>query len=217
MTAVRDLAFDGRNRKESLKTLAIYHVILPQLFQLVSNGFQWDGEDQKRALKWGNFSAIPIAGDAVEGVINHFSNRGFGYSPTVLTDLYDTSLKGIAEAEELVEAIKQADNMSFEELWGSIDKLSKAAGYWTGTPADFVHNSVSGVADAINGETDFPMRRILGWSEFALDNDRYDLLRDMHADARKLIKDNLNNEEKFFDELLEGMCDPESFDDLVED
>jgi hypothetical protein len=218
VNATRDLVWDHRNNwKENIKTMVIYQGVLPQLFQLVGNGFQWDGKDQLEALAWGNFVAIPIAGDAARGLYNSFYHRGYDYQMSPIAGTVDMGYDAIMNSKEGIEAIKEINNMSFSELWGYLDGAMKFAGHMTGTPVDAVHNTVAGVAEAIEGEASYPARRIIGWSSGRLEDDRYDLTRDLPADIRYLIEKAMEDDTKSFDELRKELDEPITFDDLIKD
>lgn len=63
--AIRDAIISGK--KEDIlyaaKTIAIMHIILPNLVQFITNGMEWDDDDQLRATVLGPFNVYPIVGD----------------------------------------------------------------------------------------------------------------------------------------------------------
>ncbi len=210
ITAARDLMLDKRSPMESAKTLAIYHVILPQIFELISNGFKWDGDEQLRALKWGNFSYVPVAGDALKGVIDGVSDAYDDYQLTPLEDMVDITARAIKDISKV-----DLDDITYMEILGAMKNVSKTIGFSTGLPVQALYNTTAGVTSVINNDTQYPARKILGWSDYALENDNYDLLKDLPADMRAMILKNLNDDTKSWDDLMKENNEPKTFDDLL--
>lgn len=196
IAATKDFIGPGRNRMQDVKTILIYHGILPQLFQLVSNGFQWDGKDQVKAVMWGNFNAIPILGDFAKSVYNHFADLPFGYQLTPVEDLQRLTVGTAESMGDMWSMINDLGSTDFGEIWEALGDVANFIAKSGGNSVDAVYNTVSGVSDALTGDTDYAARRILGWSENVLDDDRYDLLRDLPLDVIDAISGILNDDTK---------------------
>lgn len=65
MHAIRDAIISGKKEDilKAAKTIAIMHVILPNIVQFITNGMEWDDDDQLRATMLGPFNVYPIVGD----------------------------------------------------------------------------------------------------------------------------------------------------------
>ena len=128
----------------------------------------------------------------------------------------DTFTKDIPD---MLDAILDTD---IGEFWEAFKPMAETIGNWTGTPVNSVENTVSGVVDVINGDIEYPIRRIIGYSEWALRSDGYDLTDLPYAAAKKIKKmmgdTSKSNEDikKVWDELLEKEEDSESYEDLFE-
>ena len=66
--AIRDAIASGKKEDiiQAAKTIAIMHIILPNLVQWVTNGLEWDDDDQLRATVLGPFNVYPIVGDLLQ-------------------------------------------------------------------------------------------------------------------------------------------------------
>ncbi len=63
---IRDVAHLERPRAFDVQTIILSHILLPTIFQIISNGFRWDWEDQKRAAVLGQLNSLFIAGTVLE-------------------------------------------------------------------------------------------------------------------------------------------------------
>lgn len=73
--AARNIIAGKGDFKHNLKTLLICHVIMPSLYQLAANGFDWDNEDQLTAALIGNFNSIMILGQLISGAAQVATGR----------------------------------------------------------------------------------------------------------------------------------------------
>ena len=166
MGAVRNLSLNRGNISGNLKTIAIYHVILPQLFQIVGNGFKWDKDDQLRALGFGNINEIFVAGDIMKGITNALQGLPWDYQFTPVESTWRTGQKFAKHVKAIFEA---AENVSMTEVWKAIEDLAIVVGDVTGAPLHGAVSSIKGAVDVAAGNTERPVRRIMGWSEQSME------------------------------------------------
>lgn len=123
--AIRDAIVSGK--KEDIiyaaKTVAIMHIILPNLVQFITNGLAWDDDDQLRATVLGPFNVYPIVGDLLSTAfwaamrlkgkkVDNFGN-------------FDTALmKPFQSIEKAFKKIKP-EHISSEDIWECIITLTK--------------------------------------------------------------------------------------------
>jgi hypothetical protein len=190
--AIRNFKYGRGDKLANIKTLAIYHVILPQLFQLVGNGFKWDKDDQKRALLYGNFNEIFMAGDIVKGLNNAWRGLPFDYQLSPVESTWTAGQKAARHLQSAdLEAIFSAvDDVNMHQLLEAIEDGAKVIGDVSGLPIHGILSMARGVSDVAKGETEYPVRRILGWSEWSLENgvDFFSSDED-RAEAKKLMDD----------------------------
>jgi len=188
--AIRNLARGRGNKADLLKRIVIAHFVLPMLFQLVASGFKWDREKQIRAMLLGAFNGIMIAGDMLEllfqVVVNGISKRlnkkrldrgsmlygGKMYKDRVIpyyTDLniplYDPALEFIKGIGEIVEKGEFDD---LQSVFETMEVLAEPVGQYYGIPYGTGKRIYRGTKATIKGETKYPVRRIMGYSEYVL-------------------------------------------------
>jgi hypothetical protein len=195
--AVRNLAWGRGSKSENIKTLMIYHAVLPQIFTMASNGFKWDGGDQLQSLLIGNFNALFLFGDLIEHFANKIQDKPFNYQVT-------PALSTVGEADKLIADFKKLnDEITFDEVMAAMKHAGFIVGDLTGQPVKGVANSVDGIVDAVTDNTKYPMRRILGWSENSLQNGME--LTDLPEHIlEKLSKDTDDNKKSMSDMLIEA-------------
>jgi len=162
--------------KVNLRTLALYHIALPSLYQFAANGFQWDTDEQIRAAALGNFGDIFVAGDVIEGLMNSWRGLPWDYQ---FSPIEQTVVKGKKAAVHASKFFKQIgdeiDTFTYNELGKAAWDAAQVAGDVTGTPVAAVENKAAAVSDIIQGKTKFPVGRIIGWSESVMSGNMKDL------------------------------------------
>ena len=168
---------------EMLKTVAIYHFVLPNLFQLASDAFLLFSDDDermeeiirrhKRASIVGSFNGILVLGEILETVMDKWTGKDdvrWEQSLPIssfLTELAEgigntpESLRDFMESEMGVDAVKSLaeDSLVTPILTGF------------GFPIETVGNYYEAVEDAITESTEFPIMRFLGYGDNALMED----------------------------------------------
>lgn len=126
----------------NLKRLFYAQIVLPTLFQLAASGFEWDPEKQRRARWLGPLNGLFIVRDLMAGVYDIiFLGKAWGLS----------AQPQLEEVHDLMVKIVSGD-LDLEDMANMIN----ASRVVTGTMA------------AVKGETEHPIRRILGYSEKTL-------------------------------------------------
>jgi len=156
--AVRNFTHGKITAKQAAKTIIIYHVLLPMLFQWVSDFFRWDPEEQKRAVILGPFNGIFILGDGLDYLIRTaLSMRTF-----------DSEIPLYSIADDIGKAVKliNDDDITTEDVVGAIRGLLGATGAVTGKPLKQTLDMSMGFSDLLSGEYGKGLAEILGWSPY---------------------------------------------------
>lgn len=143
LARVQPLAPDAESQRTAIlargmKTVLIYHFILPAFFEYVSNGFEMEDDDWARTAILGNFNSAFILGDFVE---QHFTtawnavtgDKKKSYPPSdLLTDSL-VDLSGIKIPKALGKA---AETMNDEDIFKAIKEVSATASMATRLPLE---------------------------------------------------------------------------------
>ena len=117
---------EGRiSRADAIKTLLLFHVVLPSLFQAVAD-FGWDEEKQKRAAILGSFNSVPLLASVITKAIHTLmAEEGAVMGAGSVWDSWgrdlDKAIKAMFDAEEpaeYFEALELLSNPAFKALWG---------------------------------------------------------------------------------------------------
>jgi hypothetical protein len=192
--ALRNL-FTGRGTpQQNLKTIAIYHVIMPALFQFMANGFKWDTKDEVQAGVMGNINNLFVAGDIIEGLINTARGEPWKkYRVSPILSTYDDAeavvthlpkvhvsekrmIEGIPE-EYIPQVLAVAKDYKWNmlELGKTIKYASKVIGAGLGLPVPGVTAIGQGILDVATGKEEgksilYKAQRIMGTSDYTLQN-----------------------------------------------
>jgi len=156
--------------KQFAKTIAIYHFLLPMIFQWVSDFGRWDEDEQRRARWLGSLNGVFIFKDVldalVRGGLNAFTDseldqfRGGGVLP--IGDIQEAIIRSMEALDKDKEEIK------VEELLESFLKL--IAGPSTGIPFKRLYDGYEGITDITDPDifeedkTAKGVLKILGWT-----------------------------------------------------
>jgi hypothetical protein len=197
--AVRNLTQGRGDVSGNLKSIFIYHVLLPQLFQMVGNGFKWDKKDQLQALVLGNFNEVFVAGDVLKGIMNTVRGLPFPYQITPVESTArsaQNAVQHLDQADVIKAVLDQEENVSMEDLLKAVEDMAKVAGDVSGMPVRGAYAIGKGVYDVSSGaEKDKDIvhkaARILGWSEASLQPNSNSIFDD--DVTSKKVKDLMDN------------------------
>jgi len=168
ISAVRGLMTGRMDKGKVLKTLFIYHVLLPCFFQAVADGFRWDKDAQLRAALLGSLNGVFILNSVLEKLYDaYIGGKGLWNSSLRIRDVVPFWGSG----EDL---IKFFDDLSEGdvELDDYIDVMrafGKPVGELTGLPVKYPLDVIKNFGEyAEDGETQKEVLLWLGWSPYAL-------------------------------------------------
>lgn len=179
--SLRDFKTGKGDRKVIAKNILIAGVILPCLFQLVSDAFRWRKENQARILL-GHMQYTLISGQFFQsmwGWVAQGNDYDYEVSPVMqgFDDIKDTVIKGV---DVINNGITMDDIIEF------VEQAAKTGGQIAGFPTPYLIQ----VEKAIRANEAFvaPWNSELFFSQWALKHDRnkFDLMREL-KDAQALI------------------------------
>jgi len=151
MRAVRRAVRGEIPIKTAAKQVAIYHFVLPALFQFIADGFSYDEESQKRAALLGPANVVPIVGGIVYRAVaftqgEHYKSKGFS--------IFDS-----------IEAISMevAHLIMNEEI--DMVEVASAIGDLFGQPIGTDINITEGLIDISEGDIHKGLLRASGYTE----------------------------------------------------
>lgn len=158
MGAIRNLIHGRGTVKQHAKTISIYHFILPMLFQYVSDGFEWDEEEQTRAAIFGPFNGIFIVSDGLENLIR----KALGLRE------FSSEIPIYGISDDLGKAIKLIadDEITTEDIFEAVRGLAGAVGSLKGVPLKTSIDMASGLVDTLEGKYEQGLAKFLGWSPY---------------------------------------------------
>lgn len=156
--AVRNLVSGRQGVKQTLKTLAIYHIVLPMLFQLASDRFTWDEEEQKRALIFGSLNGWFIMGDGLEFILRKaLGMQTFNMEMPIYSIFHD-----FIKATDIVNFM----DLSADEFFRAIRGVSGVVGSLTGLPFKQTVDTIKGAGDVLSGEYEKGLTEMMGYSPY---------------------------------------------------
>ena len=152
MSGYRNMKGGRGSQAENFKAMAVPMIILPSLFTWVSNGFEWDDEDQVISFFHFPFGGLMFLGNLWVDNLNAIVGKDYGkislsiFSP--FNDMKDVMNKIGKKA--LTE-----DVWTGEEFLNSMVKLAKAVTLITGMPFQQIKRIVTGTEEIMEEGVDW--------------------------------------------------------------
>jgi len=151
--------------KQMARNIITSWVVLPQLFQYVSDGFNWDNEKQLRALLLGPINYYPAAGNLMGTMYDAFA-KGETWKNVAgsISPLFSIP-ENTQQSARIMNKIMFGDGD--QEDWGKFaEKFYTTVGLLAGLPTSGPIRNIKGVIDLTSGDTD-DIRRFI-YSDYAL-------------------------------------------------
>ena len=160
--AIRNLLAGRGDKVKHMKTIAIYHMVLPMFFQWVSDAFDWDEDEQLRAVILGPLNGLFIVGDAIDGIIRKaLGLRTFSKEVAIYSAANDLE-KATSTAIKLISEGRLTD----AEFYRGVRGLAGGVGAFTGLPMKQAVDQVKTGVDFVDGEYEKALKELLGFSPF---------------------------------------------------
>jgi hypothetical protein len=159
---------------ETARKVFVYHMLQPLIWQFVVNGFNWDWDEEATAALLGPIAGIVIAGDILTNLVNWGMAKVFDeQTPQWRTnmDLVETLAKKVHETLEGVATIVDEGGVDAETFFTLIQDLAMAVSPVGGAVSGatrIVAGAAKGVVSALEGEYPDAVRRMIGFSDYAV-------------------------------------------------
>jgi len=140
------------------RQFAIYHFLLPMIWQFVADGFKVDKEHLWRAAFLGNLNAIALIGDLFQAFYNMaFELKAFDVEAIPFLAFTDDMIRGMGD---IMESGLEIDS---EEFYDAVKRFASAYGKVTRKPVQQFFNIYEGISEiADDGLSKEPLLQTLG-------------------------------------------------------
>lgn len=169
LTALRGLATGRMDWDKAMKTLFIYHFLLPMFFQFVSDGFRWDKDAQLRAAVLGSLNGAFVLGKVMERMVDWAITGTLNYKLGI-KELFPPVSVLENGAKFLSDSVNYAvDDISLEDYMEALRGAVRTAGEATGLPLKYPMDVAAASGDYLD-EEEYGKAVLLwlGWSPYAL-------------------------------------------------
>jgi predicted ABC-type ATPase len=195
----RNLIYKRGDPASNIRRIALTHIVLPVFFQWVADAFMWgnpddDDEDdrlipwlpktQTRALALGPMNGLFILGNGLNHIVAAFQKeRTYGDFASVILPPADIGNDVTKAARRIGRSIISGE-ITEKDLRSLLEDLAEAGGKLTGMPTGPAMRMGTGIYEGATGQTEFPIRRALGFSRFMLGEDSLSEPRSSPAGTR---------------------------------
>ncbi len=146
-SALRNFAAGRQSFSQTAKTIAIYHMIIPLLFQFMADGFEWDEDNALKAVLLGPFNGIAIVGQLLAGLAAAVAGGTVREANIPLVTPISSALY---EIKTIMEDMAEGD-IPIEDTMEATRKLTELAGAVTGLPLKTALDTIEGVSEGVTG------------------------------------------------------------------
>ncbi len=173
-SAMRGLVTGRLSKDKVLKRIAIYHFLLPMLFQWVCDLGRWDEKNQIRAALIGSLNGI-------FGIKDLFD---MGVRTAQGEMVFDQTIPLFSTGNDIVTALGKLSknflqNPDMEDILEAIWDLGVDTGEGLGVPLKQVENLWSGARSVYEGDVVEGVEKLAGWSPYVVDKTEGCLPRDL--------------------------------------
>lgn len=179
LSAIRNLRRGKITWGQFAKKMFIYHLLLPQIWQLMANFGEIEEGEQVRAGILGSFNGVFLLGDVLDSLtglaLNAFTDNIDDKSirKELEVNVFDPAsipLDSIWKGFEKASRKLKADDFSTEDVLEALGDLGKeTVGPLTGIPVKRIFDSYDGVDDIMSGKGEKGLLKLAGWSPWMLD------------------------------------------------
>ncbi len=164
LQAIRQLQRGKITPQEFGKKIAIYHLLLPALFQFISDGFRYEEDKQAVAMILGSLNGYFILGDLLkQGVSLAVGAKAYQSKGINFYGALNDATKGAADA------LEAGLDGNLEDFADATIEMSKAAGKLAGKPIEQGFNFFQGTEDYASGREKEGVLIMLQWPPGAVE------------------------------------------------
>jgi hypothetical protein len=138
---IRNMRVGRVDKATGIKNIAIAWVVLPVLFQLMSDAFKPREKNLIAAAVLGPLGQMLIVGGFLESLVSIFVGRRYDFSVSSLFDLPN-------EVLDIVEGVKRlidADGVTMADILSFLEDFTKTAGGFTGFPTPYLMQAIQAI------------------------------------------------------------------------
>ena len=135
---MRNFKYGRGSRAKAASTILLVWVILPMMFQYISDAFQWKPERQARAGLLGPLNFVLIGGQLVQSMWGWLTDQPFDYQVSPVAQTARDLQMIFQKAKKLVEQGQDpTKDISIDDVADLVEYLAKAGGQVTGLPTPY--------------------------------------------------------------------------------
>jgi len=158
LNAARGLITGRGSKLQHVKALALYHIVLPTIFQFVSDGFRWDDDEQKRARIMGSLNGIFMIGDGIDGIVRALLKMKQYPDSNMALSLF-TKMQALIQLHNKKKKAKTDQEKKFR-------LTAEILGLFTGKPLKTLFDMERGIEKIIEGKVEEGIKQVAGYSPF---------------------------------------------------
>ena len=179
----RNLINGREGKAKAITSIFILWVVIPSLFQFMSDAFKWRPERQARAVILGPINDLLIFGQMAQSAVGWLAGENYPYEPSPVLQIADDIKSAISKAQKLIrDGQDPFKDIKVDDLIDMVEFLAKGAGMASGVPTPYLVQ----IERALRGEEGNRDLRELLYSRWALEEPKPENKKKMRDVADKL-------------------------------
>ncbi len=162
MSGYRNLMAGRGTISENVRKIFISQFVLPSLFTWISNGFEFDEEDQILSVVLSPFYGIMFFGQGIETIVQTLGGKRYGKAGEIsILDPFNDANKSLGRMRQIYLGKKDLDT---ENTWYIINNFLLAITKALGLPYAGIKRTFFGAIKVAKGEAEKPFREAIGFT-----------------------------------------------------
>ena len=131
---------EGRESKiKAISNLFILWVVLPALFQFMSDGFRWRKDRQLQAWLLGPVNNLLVFGSIAQNLYGRIAGENYDYEPSPVLQIFEDIGNAISKANQIKGDVENPyTNPSWDDVIAMLEYAAKGIGMATGFPTPYL-------------------------------------------------------------------------------
>ena len=154
----RNLYYGRGSKVENFRKIFVGQILLPSLFTFISNGFEFDEKEQITSIFLFPFAGLLVFGQGVEYLVRSaLAEKVYPMGTIPVLDPFENLGRGVSK-------FAKSEKIDSKKAFEIANEFLEGAGKVTGIPYGSVRRSVKGVMKVAKGESEAPVRQIIGFN-----------------------------------------------------
>ena len=175
MRAIQEYRDGNIDKRDMLRRIAVYHILIPSLFGYIATAFDTEPEEVAFNAMLGSWGSTPFYGASLTFMGNAFTEAEAYQKKELAPDLFFEASKEGGELAIMAykDFVRDSDSFTMEEYFEALGQSATVFGEMTyGIPVENTVDMLGGFSELYGGGNKWDgFLKTLGWSDYIIEQD----------------------------------------------